>query len=64
MMINRPIPQNVKSMIESLLNEKERIHIRDNYQATLMNIRDQVNAALDKYNKEKAFVEEKMRKRA
>jgi hypothetical protein len=41
------------------------MHIRDNYYATLLNIKDNIDVAINAYNREKSrMYDEKVRRRA
>jgi hypothetical protein len=46
------IPFQVESIINSLLNQKENVHLRGNYRTRLEDIRLAAEAAIKKYDRE------------
>lgn len=56
---NKPIPAVISGMIEKLQDQSINLYIRDNYCATLENIRDQCNEAIVAFRQEKISKEKK-----
>jgi hypothetical protein len=57
------IPFQVQSLIDSMMDKKEKSHIRDNYRMRLESIRDSIDASLRKY-KNDDMMQQVKRKRA
>jgi hypothetical protein len=57
------IPFQVQNLIDSMMDKKERSHIRDNYRVRLESIRDSIDASLRKY-KNDDMMQNVKRKRA
>ena len=49
------IPFQVQSLIDSMMDKKEKSHIRDNYRMRLESIRDSIDASLRKYKNDDAL---------
>jgi len=58
------IPFQVESLIQNMLDAKERPHIRENYRMRLESIRDSINKSIYKYENEAAMNGMKFKKRA
>lgn len=56
---NKPVPAVIGGIIEKLQDNSINLYIRDNYCATLENIRDQCNEAIVAFNLEKVSKEKK-----
>jgi hypothetical protein len=46
------IPFQIENIINSLSNQKENIHLRQNYRQRLVNIQEAIDKALKKYDNE------------
>jgi len=46
------IPFQIEHLINNLLNQKENIHLRQNYRQRLVNIQEAIDKALKKYDNE------------
>jgi hypothetical protein len=57
------IPFQVQSLIDNMMDKKEKSHIRDNYRMRLESIRDSIDASLRKY-KNDDMMQQVKRKRA
>lgn len=51
-MSNHNVPYQIQQLIESLLNNKENIHLRGNYRLRLNEIRIAIDIAIRKYDAE------------
>jgi hypothetical protein len=49
---NQDVPFQVQYIINSMMDKKERTHIRDNYRMRLLSIRDKIDDALRSYDSE------------
>jgi hypothetical protein len=49
------IPFQVQSLIDNMMDKKEKSHIRDNYRMRLESIRDSIDASLRKYKNDDAL---------
>ena len=50
--MNHEVPFQVEHLINSLLNQKENIHIRGNYRNRLETIKEAIDKAVKKYDNE------------
>lgn len=57
------IPFQVQSLIDNMMDKKEKSHIRDNYRMRLESIRDSIDASIRKY-KNDDMMQQVKRKRA
>lgn len=46
------IPFQIENIINSLVNQKESVHLRQNYRQRLVNIQEAIDKALKKYDNE------------
>jgi hypothetical protein len=46
------IPFQIENIINNLVNQKENIHLRQNYRQRLVNIQEAIDKALKKYDNE------------
>lgn len=46
------IPFQVEHLIQNMMNQQERSHVRENYRARLKAIRDAIDASIRKYDNE------------
>lgn len=57
------IPFQIEHLINSLLNQKENVHIRGNYRERLVSINEAIDKAIKKYDNE-AYISKVRKKRA
>jgi metal-responsive CopG/Arc/MetJ family transcriptional regulator len=50
--MNNEVPFQIEHLINSLLNQKENVHIRQNYRNRLETIKDAIDKSLKKYDNE------------
>jgi metal-responsive CopG/Arc/MetJ family transcriptional regulator len=50
--MNNEVPFQIEHLISSLLNQKENVHIRQNYRNRLETIKDAIDKSLKKYDNE------------
>ena len=50
--MNNEVPFQIEHLINSLLNQKENVYIRQNYRARLETIKDAIDKSLKKYDNE------------
>jgi len=46
------VPFQVQHLIDSMLNTKDNVYLRGNFRARLDYVREQINSAISKYDKE------------
>lgn len=51
-MSNNIIPEQIKSVIGSMLNKSEHVSLRYNYKLRLLSIKDAIDTAISSYDKE------------
>lgn len=61
--MNNEVPFQIEHLINSLLNQKENVHIRQNYRNRLETIRDAIDKSLKKYDNE-LYISNTKKKRA
>lgn len=47
-----PLPHQIKSMIDSMLNDTDNVYIRTNYRDRLSNIKTEIERAMSKFDME------------
>ena len=61
--MNNEVPFQIEHLINSLLNQKENVHIRQNYRNRLESIKDAIDKSLKKYDNE-LYISNTRKKRA
>jgi len=54
---NVNVPYQVATIIESMLNKRDNVHLRGNYRMRLAAIRDEIDKAIKKYDQEVMFTD-------
>jgi len=49
---NNNVPFQVQQIIQSLLNQRDSVHLRGNYRIRLVEIRDEIDKAIRRYDNE------------
>ena len=57
------IPFQIENIINNLVNQKENVHLRQNYRQRLVNIQEAIDKALKKYDNE-LYISNTRKKRA
>jgi hypothetical protein len=50
--MNNEVPFQVEHIINSLLNQKENVHLRQNYRQRLISIKEAIDKSIKKYDNE------------
>lgn len=61
--MNNEVPFQIEHLINSLLNQKENVHIRQNYRNRLVTIKEAIDKSLKKYDNE-LYISNARKKRA
>lgn len=61
--MNNEVPFQIEHLINSLLNQKENVHIRQNYRNRLESIKDAIDKSIKKYDNE-LYISNTRKKRA
>jgi hypothetical protein len=61
--MNNEVPFQVEHIINSLLNQKENVHLRQNYRQRLVSIKDAIDKSIKKYDNE-LYISNTRKKRA
>lgn len=61
--MNNEVPFQIEHLINSLLNQKENVHIRQNYRNRLVTIKETIDKSLKKYDNE-LYIANTRKKRA
>ena len=61
--MNNEVPFQIEHLINSLLNQKENVHIRQNYRNRLVTIKEAIDKSLKKYDNE-LYISNTRKKRA
>lgn len=61
--MNNEVPFQIEHLINSLLNQKENVHIRQNYRNRLITIKETIDKSLKKYDNE-LYIANTRKKRA
>jgi hypothetical protein len=61
--MNNEVPFQIEHLINSLLNQKENVHIRQNYRNRLETIKEAIDKSLKKYDNE-LYISNTRKKRA
>ena len=61
--MNNEVPFQVEHIINSLLNQKENVHLRQNYRQRLISIKEAIDKSIKKYDNE-LYISNTRKKRA
>jgi hypothetical protein len=61
--MNNEVPFQIEHLINSLLNQKENVHVRQNYRNRLVTIKETIDKSLKKYDNE-LYIANTRKKRA
>lgn len=61
--MNNEVPFQIENLINNLLNQKENVHIRQNYRNRLVTIKETIDKSLKKYDNE-LYIANTRKKRA